>query len=279
MPTRLGANGRKATRAESGRRLPAVPPINPPEHDSATAITLVRGLSLLRCFTPQRSVLSNAQLAALSGLGKSTVSRFCGTLCELGYLVCDHRLGRYRIGPAVLSLAYPLLASYRVQQIARGPMQMLANELGASVSIGVRDRLQMIYIETCRSNSRHSPELSAIGMSHPIGLSALGRAYLAGCDASARNAILNQLKVNAPEQFNATRLAASMKEFRDRGFCSSFGEVRPQVHAVGVPFRERISDELFAFNCVVPSFALKRGQLVDEIGPRLLQMVETLSLY
>ena len=272
MPARPGP------RNAAPRRTPARPPA-PEDRDNSTAVTLVRGLSLLTCFTPDRPMLSNSQFAALTGLGKSTVSRFCATLCETGYLVYDRALSRYKLGPAVLSLAYPLLAACRLRQIARGPMQVLADELGASVSIGVRDRLNIVYIETSRGNTARSPELSGIGMSHPMAASAIGRAYLAGCDPATRKSLINQIRVNAPGQFNAAKLDASLKEFRGHGFCCSFGDVRPQVHAVGVPFQDRGSGELFAFNCVLPSFALRRGELLEEAGPRLVQMVQSLSLY
>ena len=250
------------------------------ETDAQFAVTLARGLSLLQCFTPERPILSNGQLASLTGLGKSTISRFAYTLCELGYLTCDRTTGRYQLGPAVLSLAYPLLATTHLRQAARGPMQRLADDVGGSVSIGVRDRLTIVYIETSRTSSGSPAELSDIGMSHPIGRSAIGRAYLAGCDPAARDALMNQIKVKAPEQLaDLPRLQQNLREFHQRGFCCSFGDVRQHVHAVGVPLRSRVTGTIFAFNCVIPAFALKRGQLVAEIGPRLVAMVRSLEMF
>ncbi|HVV92486.1 MAG TPA: IclR family transcriptional regulator [Hyphomicrobiales bacterium] len=250
------------------------------EGDSHFAITLARGLELLHCFTADEPVLGNSELAARTGLARSTVSRFAYTLTCLGHLQVDRRSGKYQLGPAVLSLSYPLLATVSLRQVARGLMQELADQVGGSVSIGIRDRLQIIYVETSRCRSIHSRQLSDIGMSHPIARSAIGRAYLAACDPEARTALLNEIAVKAPEQLEnlGNVLDRSFVEFGERGFCASFGHVRSDIHAVGVPLRIRTTGEIYAFNCVVPAFLLRPGQLVEDIGPRLAAMVRSLGL-
>ena len=51
------------------------------------------------------------------------------------------------------SLAHPLLANLSVRQVARLPMKELADHSGGWVSIGIRERLNMVYIEACRSGN------------------------------------------------------------------------------------------------------------------------------
>ncbi|WP_204280159.1 helix-turn-helix domain-containing protein, partial [Raoultella ornithinolytica] len=70
------------------------------------ASALVRGLQILRAFTPADVTLGNQELIERTGLPKATISRLTYTLVGLGYLIYDPLLGRYSIGPATVSLGY-----------------------------------------------------------------------------------------------------------------------------------------------------------------------------
>src|SRR3990172_4226718 len=127
------------------------------EGDRQFATTLARGLEVLRCFTPLEPMLGNKEISVRTGLPKPTVSRLTYTLTKLGYLRHNMRLGKYQLGSAVLSIGYPLLASMSIRQIARPFMKELADHTNGSVSMGMRDRLNVVYVETCRSSSGTTP--------------------------------------------------------------------------------------------------------------------------
>ena len=55
--------------------------------DKQFATTLARGLELLHCFTPERPILGNSEMASMLKLPKATVSRLTYTLMRLGYLI------------------------------------------------------------------------------------------------------------------------------------------------------------------------------------------------
>src|SRR5438874_241969 len=168
------------------------------EGDRQFATTLARGLEVLRCFTPLEPLLGNKEISVRTGLPKPTVSRLTYTLTKLGYLRHNMRLGKYQLGSAVLSIGYPLLASMNVRQVARPLMKELADYCNGSVSMGVRDRLNMVYVECCRSGNGITT-LPDIGTSVPISQSVIGRAFLAACTPPEREAVLNQMKVKEPE--------------------------------------------------------------------------------
>jgi DNA-binding IclR family transcriptional regulator len=248
------------------------------EGDRQFATTLARGLEVLRCFTPLEPMLGNKEISVRTGLPKPTVSRLTYTLTKLGYLRHNMRLGKYQLGSAVLSIGYPLLASMSVRQVARPFMKELADHSGGSVSMGIRDRLNMVYVESSR-NGNTLTMLPDIGTAVPIAQAAIGRAFLAACTPAEREAVLNQIKVKEPELHRKFRPAIdkSLEDIRSRGFCVSIGELRREVSAVAVPMRRTVDGEIIAFNCGVPSFALKKGQLEDDIGPRLVAMVRNIE--
>jgi len=156
-----------------GATDPAVASLSPPttysyehEGDRQFATTLARGLEVLRCFTPMEPMLGNKEISVRTGLPKPTVSRLPSTLTKLGYLRHNMRLGKYQLGSAVLSIGYPLLASMSIRQIAQPFMKELADYCNGSVNMGIRDRLNMVYVEACRSGNLTT--LPDIGTAIPI---------------------------------------------------------------------------------------------------------------
>ena len=248
------------------------------EGDRQFATTLARGLEVLRCFTPLEPLLGNKEISVRTGLPKPTVSRLTYTLTKLGYLRHNMRLGKYQLGSAVLSIGYPLLASMNVRQVARPLMKELADYCNGSVSMGVRDRLNMVYVESCRSGNGITT-LPDIGTSVPISQSVIGRAFLSACTPPERESVLNQMKVKEPEMLrkNQPAITKGLEDIRGKGYCSSSGDLRREVHAVGVPMRRNVDGEIVTFNCAVPAFLLKKGQLEEDIGPRLVAMVRNIE--
>jgi DNA-binding IclR family transcriptional regulator len=249
------------------------------EGDKQFATTLARGLEILRCFTPDGTTLGNKDLAERTGLPKPTVSRLTYTLSQLGYLNADHVSSKYRLGPAVLAIGYPLLASLSMRQIARPAMQTLADYAGGAVSMGVRDRINIVYVETSRGRSTLPQQYADIGRSHPIAATAMGRAYLAACSPPDRDALMNEIRVYTPEIWERykDKVRQGLSDYERYGFCMAWGDLRREFNAVAVPLRPFGGDDIVVFNCVLLSFVMKPAQIRAEIGPRLAAMVRGLT--
>jgi DNA-binding IclR family transcriptional regulator len=87
------------------------------------------------------------------------------------------------------------------------------------------------------------------------------------------------MKVKEPESHRKYRapIDKALEDIRARGFCASMGELRRENFAVGVPMRRTIDGEIVAFNAGVPAFMVKKGQLEEDIGPRLVTMVRNIE--
>jgi DNA-binding IclR family transcriptional regulator len=246
--------------------------------DRQFATTLARGLEILRSFSAVRPVLGNKELAEETGLPRATISRFTYTLVRLGYLKLDLPTGKYRLGPAVVSLGYPLLATLSLRHAARPLMNELSRKTRSSVSMGIRDRLSIVYVETSRANNPWLAQLSDIGLRYPIASTAIGHAYVAGLDPVAREALFNEIRIHTPKVWSkfGSRLHEVWNELRDKGFCSSHGEHHPDYHAVGVPFGPSKDGEQVVFNCVGPIGVVTREHFEETMGPLLVNMVQRL---
>jgi DNA-binding IclR family transcriptional regulator len=273
------APGARPVDARAPQPAPAGPAFEDTLGDRQFATTLARGLEILRCFSPQDVLLGNKELAERTGLPKPTVSRFTYTLSQLGYLRQPAPQRKYQLGSAVLSLGYPLLAALPLRQLARPMMNALADAIGGSVSMGIRDRLSIVYVETSRSRRPAAPQYSDVGLSHPIAATSIGRAYLAACDPHERAALLNEIKVKAPEQHRlyGESLRQSLDDYRRLGFCICYDYVLPEIYGVGVPLKRRVDGQIVVFNCVVSALSTRRAQMEKDIGPRLAAMAERLE--
>ncbi|MHC3908574.1 IclR family transcriptional regulator [Achromobacter marplatensis] len=243
--------------------------------DRQFANNLARGLDVLRAFTPNDPMLGNREIADRTGLPKPTVSRLTYTLTMLGYLSYVEAFHKYRLGSGVLSLGYPLLASMRIRQVARPFMEQISRETGCTVNLGMRDRLNVVYLDTCRvdQGNIYQPD---IGSTRPLLPSSIGRALILGAPAAERQAILNRLKVDDPARFTVERtfLDADEKLFQTHGYCHSAGDWHKEVHAIAVPIRQpNRGDEGVAINCTMSAYRLRKDMLKREVAPRLLEAV------
>ncbi|MGH6627424.1 MAG: IclR family transcriptional regulator [Burkholderiaceae bacterium] len=249
-----------------------------PDVDRQFASTLARGLELLLCFRSGERGLRTRDFIERTGQDRSTVARLIYTLCQLGYLTHAPYGREYRLGMPVLSLGHPLLANLQLRQQARPHMQALADRFNCSVSMGMRDRLHMVNIETCRMMDSLTPH-SDIGVLLPMMSSAMGRAWLAGVSARERQAALNQLRVQEPKAFSAMhrRVEDALRDFRVSGYCVNLAEWQTHFYGVAVPLKRAIQGEIFVFNCGLHSSIVRKGFLERTVAPALLEMVHDIS--
>ena len=241
--------------------------------DPDFATTLTHGIDILGCFRAEQPELANKDFARLTGLSRSAVARLTHTLVELGFL---QRVGapvRYRLGASALALSYPLLASMQIRQMARPLMKQLADHARGAVSLVVRDRLQMVYVETARSNEALQTRPD-IGASLPMLSSAAGKAWLARATDDARGAVLNQLRVADPAHYAAhfPSLAAARRDLERKGYCGNNMEWRPDAYGFAAPLRRPYQSLLYVFNCGVPSGDGPYRERAADIGPRLVAL-------
>jgi len=259
---------------------PAKRPVNA-KADRHFVTALARGLDVLSAFRSRDRMLGNQELARRCGLPKSTISRLTYTLTKQGYLEhTDDGSGNsgYRLGSAVLALGSAMLARMDVRQTARPLMQELADRSQSMVSLGMRDRLSMIYVENCRSESALTLSLD-VGSRIPLASTAMGRAYLALCSESQRAALMDRIRDRDPEAWPKVneRIERALREYRELGCCTSFGEWQKEVNAIAIAFHPPGGRSVMAINCGGPGFNLSREFLLEEVRPQLLALARRLE--
>ncbi|RFU45918.1 IclR family transcriptional regulator [Paraburkholderia sp. DHOC27] len=256
---------------------PAATPLDPLD-ERKFVVALARGLDLLRAFRPGEPMLGNRDFVERTGLPKATVNRLAYTLTVLGYLRLDETLGKYALDAGVLSLGFALLAGTDTLELARPHMRTLAREVGAAVSLGCRDGLDMIYLETIRSETALTLGLAS-GSKLSMLTSSMGRAYLAVQPPDVRASLMSELESAAGDEAAALRAAAEQEidAFATERCCYSFRAWHDDVNAVAVPFREPREGRWLVLSCSGPASSMGEAVFRENVAPRLKALARRLG--
>lgn len=244
------------------------------EDDPEFAGTLAKGLLILQVFVQDPRPHANSEFAQRLGLPRPTVSRLCRTLQSLGFLDHDDRLDRYSIGPAAVALGYPYVINTPLITHLRPALQSMADRFEGAVSVGVTMDLDVVYVETC-AHERGTLKRPGVGAVRGIVETAMGRAWLAQLTTAERNRFLARARKERPDEYTRSTegLKDSLAHYGKRGFAINMGDAGLGVLAVGVASNIRYGPRKLLFNCAVPGYRSKPADLLETIGPTLVQLV------
>jgi len=244
---------------------------------SGMVSALERGFTVLECFAASRRALGNREVAQLTGIPRPTVSRLIATLVALGQLRPAMEGEKYELASGVVRLAQAFLGAIDVRQFARPHVAALSEATGASAFLGVRDGDDMLVIEGARSRSAALLMGADIGTRMALATSALGRAWLAGVDASTRNAIVARWRARAADLAMVGRaLDKALSDAQKRGYAVSLGEWHPNINAIAVPI-STASGEVISLNCGSPAFLVPSHKLIKDVVPELVRAAQAIA--
>jgi DNA-binding IclR family transcriptional regulator len=83
-------------------------------------------------------------------------------------------------------------------------------------------------------------------------------------------------KIDEWQKFHE-KLSKSFEEIQQKGFCTSYGEWRPNLYGIAVPFKNKINGQNLAMNITVPAHQADKNQIENDFGPRLVDVVQNLQ--
>lgn len=213
---------------------------------------LDRAFSILFAFRPDDAPLTLAELAARTGLYKSTLLRLAGALIHHRFLdKLDD--GRYRLGSASFTLGSIYQSSLNLGDVLLPLMRELNHELGEAVSFHVREGNHRVCLYRINSSFSIRPEVRQ-GDVQSLEIGAGGRILLAFSGKSG----------------------APYEEVRKTHAYISCGERDPETSGISVPVFGVNQSLLGALGIVGPSNRLGRSDL-ENLRPRLLRVAARAS--
>lgn len=247
------------------------------KEDRDFVVALARGLDVLTCFKGMGELLGNLEIAERSNLPKSTVARLTFTLTKLGYLDFLRSEAKYRLGGGAVAFGATVLRGFSVQKVAAPFLKELAAQSNSSVSLGVREKLSMVYVEHFRCGSPLSLNAEP-GWRVPIDATALGRAYLSVCSREEQALVVNELKQERPSGFDVDQLLLQAHtEFEVTRCCTSYGDWHKDVNAVATAVRFHPGEQPVAISCGGPSFTLTPSVIEQTVRPLMLETADRIA--
>lgn len=200
--------------------MPEQPAVKP----ASGSQTLSRGLTALSLLA-DHGHQSIQSLAGLLGVHRSVAYRLVRTLEEHRLVVRD-AAGTLSLGPQLVVLARDV--EHDLQSASLPHLQQLADELGATAFLAVRDGDDAVTLVTAVPRGVNASVAQHPGHRHPISLGAPGVALQSMLsDATWRE--LGHDESMHPE----------VERVRTRGFAVSANEVMQGITSIGAPIRAR----------------------------------------
>jgi DNA-binding IclR family transcriptional regulator len=194
---------------------------------------IARAASILRALENQPAGLSLAEIAAASGLARSTVQRIAAALQAEQLLIAASPNAKLRLGPALRRLAASVETD--TLSLARPVLQRLSQDLGETVDLAAVKGRMMVFIDQIVGTQRLRT-VAAVGETFPMHCTANGKAYLATLpDAQIKRLIGAQYARRTGNTFlTLDRLLADLATVRRTGIAFDQEEHADGISAAGV---------------------------------------------
>jgi DNA-binding IclR family transcriptional regulator len=195
---------------------------------------ITRAAAILGALAEPDGGRSLAQLAAQTGLPKTTVHRICAALEQVGYVHTDAASGRRELGATLLRLA--VVGRRDLVSLLEPSLERLSMDLNETVDLAVLDGGEVLFVAQHPAPQRALMAIARVGAHFPAYTLASGKALLARLP---REEILHRL----PRRLEPTlggrprtreALLRELAEIRADGLAYEREEMRHGICAVAV---------------------------------------------
>jgi IclR family pca regulon transcriptional regulator len=231
--------------------------------------SLDKGLSVLNCFDVDAASLTISEVAERSGFDRAFVRRALLTFTHLGYLQTDGK--RYALTARVLSVGYRYLGALPFWKVAQPILQELSDEINETVSIGVLDQLETVFVLRVPARRLLTFDPS-IGSRVPAHLNSIGQVLMAAMADDALAAYLDQItyaRFTARTVTDKALLQAQLAQVREQGW-SFTSEQYEQGHCgIAVPLRRGRGPVTGGLNVSLLADRHAETRAIEELLPRI----------
>lgn len=222
---------------------------------SHTVQSVERAFAILETFDEDHPTRSAADIAQISGLARPTTYRMLQTLQQLGYI--QNRGGQFEVTPRVLRLGAGYLGRTSFASRAQPVLDMISDELGEHVAIGMLDGDDVITLAAAGSSqSRYLAVAVRAGQRIPADRSSLGRVLLA-----------HSPRESQPDS----------EMIRTSGYALSDGLLESGLRSIAVPIPDHHGNVALSLSLAASSSRVSTEDLKQIHLPRLQATAITLS--
>lgn len=180
-------------------------------------------------------------LAAATGLSKSTLHRILNGLTQVGLVEHDEDVNRFLLGFDLFVIGTAAANRFGIVDISRDSMTRLAERTGDTIFLSLKSGVEALCVDRCEGSYPIKVLTLHVGDRRPLGVGAGSLALLAFLsDAEVEKIIAsNAPRLSAYPNFGASYLYELVEITRRRGYSFNDGRIITEMQAVGVPVMGR----------------------------------------
>lgn len=219
-------------------------------------------LAVIALACERGTLLNLTEVAAQSGINRSTVSRLLQPLIDARFVDQEPQTDRYRLGPQTARLGQIYLHHLDVNDVAGPILQALVDESEETAHLGVLDGTDVVYVD------KHESPLSVrtgsrIGSRQPLYSTAMGKVLL----AHASRSVLDQVVSEGMPRRTATTitdpeaLMTEIRRIRVDGYAIDDQENELEIRCIGAPVFDHRGAVVAAISLSGPATRMPIGRL------------------
>ena len=226
-----------------------------------------KAVSVLNCFSLEKTILGVGEISALTGYTKSNVSRLLTALQRHGCVEKAGGHGKYQLGYRINLWASMGARQNNLVSIARPIMEKLRDTCGEEIALYVIEGHRRVCVE--RVESLHEiAKVGPIGTYYPLHAGASGKVLLAYLPEDERRVVLGKGPLQKYTSYTITdynKLEKDLNAIRNHGYAVSRGEREPDAFSVTAPIWDASGYVRASISISGPNFRLTDKHLKNYI--------------
>lgn len=219
------------------------------------------------------------ELAALSGLNKTTVFRLLSTLISLGYAYKNPVTEKYGLTLKFLQISGDTIANIDIRRYARRQLEIISAETGETVHLVERVGNDIVYIDKVEARNNSVIMASHIGLSLPMVYTAVGKTIMARLEPEEVEKIWRSTEIVKKTDKTITDYRLFLKELetvRKNGYATDCEENENGVCCVAAAVCDVYGEYRYAFSVSAPASRMDAAT-IEKIGNTLINTAERIS--
>lgn len=202
--------------------------------DGSFIQSVEKAAAILDIFTKNESLLSLNDIHLKTKFSKTSLLRFCNTLCNIGYLekVYVGKVPYYRLGIKLFTLGSRVIHSIDLPERAKKYLISISEALNDNSYLFIERNNKALCVDKIKGKFYIQTNTTYIGDTYPLHIGGGPLAILAHMDLNKQSEIINMLNLSKDKK---NSLCNRLELTKRNGYSLSKNEVFPKTAAVGVP--------------------------------------------
>jgi IclR family acetate operon transcriptional repressor len=192
--------------------------------------SVLKASKVLKTFEPARRLLTVREIAARTGIARSTAHTICVTLAAEGLLEARPG-GGYRLGPELAEMGGQVIERTGLVEAALPAMQQLSRSERGEIHLGQLVSGWIVYLNRIEGEQRFQMR-NRMGLRAPAYLTGCGLAALSALSPEHASELLRTYQSDA--DFDSDAVMRDLEVSRERGYTVS-STFQPEVMSVAAP--------------------------------------------